>query len=330
MRIAHLARCLLPLVLRLILAWGCAAAAHGAEPLRLAASRTPLSLAVFVAQDKGFFAAEGLDVRITECAGGVRCLRMLLDGQADLATASELPIMFNSFTRSDYAVIGTIATTVDDVKLISHARTGIARPQQLQGRRVGAVLGSSSQYFLELYLLTAGVDPRELTVVSLLPEEMPQALASGRVDAIAAWEPHAYTAIKLLGKQAVVLPRAGVYVQTFNLIAQRRMVGASDEALAQLLRAVERAERFIAEQPNAAREILRARLQLDRAFIDWVWPTVNYRLSLDQSLISHMEGEARWALREGHVKAPAVPNLLSLLHAAPLQRVKPEAVGVRR
>lgn len=302
-----------------------------AAALRLAVSRTPLSLPLFIAQEKGYFAAQGLEVAVTSCEGGVRCMQLLLDGKSDVATASELPVMFNSFTRSDYAVVATMVTTTDDVKLITHAQSGIARPQQLTGKRIGTVLGSSSHYFLELYLLTVGVDPRELVVVGLQPHELPQALAARKVDAIAVWEPHAYGAMQLLGRQAVQLPRQGSYVQTFNLIAQRRLVGgAGDDTLVQLLRAVEQAQRFIAEHPAAAREILRERLALDRGFIDWVWPALSYRLSLDQALISTMEGEARWALREGHVKARGVPNLLPLLHAVPLQRVKPDAVGLRR
>jgi ABC-type nitrate/sulfonate/bicarbonate transport system substrate-binding protein len=96
-----------------------------------------------------------------------------------------------------------------------------------------------------------------------------------------------------------------------------------------LLKAIVRAERFIQERPDEAKAILRTSLQLDQPFIEWVWGGMAYRLSLDQSLISTMEGEARWARREGHVKG-ASPNFLGLLHSAPLKAVKPSAVGVNR
>jgi len=73
--------------------------------------------------------------------------------------------------------------------------------------------------------------------------------------------------------------------------------------------------------------VLRDRLQLDQAFVDWVWGGLAWRLSLDQSLLSTMEGEARWAQRERHVAEGARPNVLTLVHAGPLQAVKPAAVG---
>src|SRR5688572_28475465 len=81
-------------------------ALHAAE-LVLATARTTLSLPIRIAESQGFFAAEGVAVRSVECIGGQRCLRQLFEGRAQLATASELPVMFNSFTRDDYAVVAT-------------------------------------------------------------------------------------------------------------------------------------------------------------------------------------------------------------------------------
>ncbi len=302
--------------------------AVAADPLRLAVSKSHLSLPLYVAQEKGFFASEGLNVKLTDCLGGYRCLRQVLESQADVATAGALPAMFNSFTRSDYAIIGTIATTGDNNKLITHARTGISAPLHLAGKRIGVVPGTSSQYYLELYLLIAGVDPRRVAIVNLQPEDMLAALLADKVDAISVWEPYAYLTMKELSASAVALPRTGAYSESFNLIVHRKMVGARDAELTQLLRAVERAERFIQERPEEAKLILRTRLQLDQGFIDWSWAGMNYRLSIEQSLISTMEGEARWALREGHAKGKSIPNFLALLHTAPLRRIKPDAVGI--
>jgi NitT/TauT family transport system substrate-binding protein len=297
--------------------------------LRLAVSKTPLSLPLYVAAQKGFFAEQGLDVKLAACEGGYRCLKEMLAGRADIATVGDLPIVLNSFERTDYAVIGTLVTSSDDVKLIAHARSRISKPLHLAGKRVGAVIGSASQYFLELYLLTAGVDPQGVTLVALQPEHMLAALQGGEVDAVAIWEPHAYLSTKALGSSAVVLPHASGYLLTFNLVAHRRLVGARDDDMIRLLKAIVRAERFIQERPDEAKAILRTSLQLDQPFIEWVWGGMAYRLSLDQSLISTMEGEARWARREGHVKG-ASPNFLGLLHSAPLKAVKPSAVGVNR
>jgi NitT/TauT family transport system substrate-binding protein len=305
--------------------------ARAAERLSIMVSHTPLSLPIFIAQDKGYVAAQGLEVTLQPCVGGHRCMRQMLNGEADLATAGDMPITINSFERSDFAVLATMASTGDDMKLVAHDRSGITAPSHLAGKRIGAVIGAASQYFLELYLLTAGIDPRQLSVVGLQPEEMAPALLSGKVDAISIWEPYGYQALKALGPHGVALPNVGAYFQSFNIVCQRRMVGSRDPALVQLLRAVERAERFIQEQPEEAKAVLRARLEMDPAFLDRIWPGLGFRLSLDPSLLATMEAEVRWARREGHVKAGRLPNLPALLHAAPLRAIKPTAVnaGVR-
>jgi ABC-type nitrate/sulfonate/bicarbonate transport system substrate-binding protein len=137
-------------------------------------------------------------------------------------------------------------------------------------------------------------------------------------------------AVKALGSNALVLPRAGGYTETFNLVAHRRLLGSQDTALSKFLRAVERAEQFIQHQPDEAKAVLCKRLQPDQAFVDWVWPNLGFRLALDPSLPSTMESEARWALREVRVKGQSRPNFLILLHPAPLGGVKPTAVGIGR
>ncbi len=308
----------------------CTTSACAAEKLVLAVSRSPLSLPLYVAEERRYLAEEGLEAVLVDCIGGHRCLRQVLEGRADVATAGELPVVFNGFERSDYAVLATLVTAADDVKLIAHARSGIARARQLAGKRVGLTLGTAGHYFLDSFLLTAGVDPRSVSIVGLQPEQLLAALQAGTVDAIVAWEPYAYEATKALGMQATVLPSSGTYLQTFNLVSGRVQLQARHDALVRMLRAVERAERYIAEQPAQAQAILRRRLQMEPAAVDAIWPGLSFRLRLDQSLITTMEGEARWAMREGHVKARSAPNFLLLVHAAPLHSVNPAAVSVAR
>ena len=312
--------------------WVGLAAACGAwaEPLTLAVSRSPLSLPLYVAQRNGYFTSEGLEVKFNECLGGHRCLRQVLDGQADVATVGDLPVVMNSFSHSDYAVIGTFTKSGDDIKLVTHARAGIKTPSQLVGKRIGVSKGTASEYFLELFLLTAGLDPQTLTVVDVQPENMVQALQSGKVDAISVWQPYGYLALKAMGTGGVVLTSGNAYIQNFNLVSHRKLVGGRDAALAKLLRAVERAEHFIEEHPADAKKVLMQRLALEQEFVDTVWPGLRYRLGLDQSLLVTMEGEARWARREGHASGPLKPNFLQLMHSAPLRSVKPDAVSTLR
>src|SRR6187402_1463965 len=117
-----------------------------AEPLRIAASRAPVSLPLYVAQQRGFFADERLEVAITDCIGGTRCLRRVLDDKADLATTSEMPVVLQAFAHADVAILATMAHANDNLKLIARRASGVTRSEQLAGRKVGVIAGTAAQY----------------------------------------------------------------------------------------------------------------------------------------------------------------------------------------
>lgn len=303
--------------------------ALSAEPLRVSVSQTPLSLPFYVAESQGFFAAEGLKLTILDVVGGHRTMQQLLEGTADLATSSEAVVMFNSFKRTDFAVIASFVSSDDDVKIITRADSGINRPDQLAGKLVGTVTGAASHYYLETVLLLNGLNPKALRVRNLQPEDMSKALKNGEVDAIAIWEPFPFKVLKTVPGSKVLVSQ-NTYRLTFNLIAHKKYLGIRDNELVKLLRALDLAQQFISTQPQKAKAILREKLKLDQDFIDWIWPAYNYRLTLDQSLLTTLEGEARWARQEGLVKGDKSPNYLNFIYAGPLSKVRPAAVSIIR
>lgn len=297
--------------------------------LTIAVARTPLSLPLYVAESQGFFAAEGVQVTLKEAIGGNRTMQLLNDGVADLATSSESVVVFQSFKRNDFAVIASFVTSNEDVDLITGKTVGHARPEQLAGKRIGMVIGTASDYYVDSWLIFHGVDPRSTRSVSLQPETMASALANGEVDAVAIWNPFSFEILKTV-QGARQLPNPGTYRLSFNLIAGRKLLGPRDDELAGLLRALLRAEQFIQAEPVKAQAILRKRLALEQDFIDWIWPKYQYRVMLDQSLIVALESAARWVREEGHVRASRSPNYLNFIYGEPLRKARPDRLRIRK
>ena len=64
--------------------------------------------------------------------------------------------------------------------------------------------------------------------------------------------------------------------------------------------------------------------------IDRVFDDYRFRLGLNCSLYRTMEGQARWAIREGHVsKALLQPNYGNLTNPSFLKKVDPGAVSLQ-
>ena len=257
-------------------------------------SATPLSLPIFVAEKLNYFADEGLNLQLQEVLGGHRAMQALLDGQADLATVSETVVVFSSFKSQQFAVLASFVSSNKDSKVVVRADAGIAQWPDMKGKRIGTVQSAASHYLLDTALLAAGLDPRLLEVQHAQPETMADKLRKGELDAVAIWEPFPFKILQEVPGSRV-LPISIGYRLSFNLLASRALLGARDDELRRLLRALERAERFIAEKPAQAQALLRERLKLDNSFIAWIWPSYQYRLSLDQALLTTLEAQARWA-----------------------------------
>jgi NitT/TauT family transport system substrate-binding protein len=318
-------------VLAWTLAWGCALALFArraeAAPLTLAVSSGPVSLPIYVAESHGFFKDEGLDLRLRECASGRECYQWLADGAVDVATAAELLVATGSAAHRDLSIFATISASSYQIKMVARRSAQIAEAPQIRGKRVGTVLGSSAQYFLDNWLVFNDVDPNSITIVGLTPDKMVQALEQREVDAIAIWEPLASSAALLLAGDAVTFVSPRVYTQHFNLVSARATLSRRDPDIARLLRALQRAQRTIQAQPDAARALLAERLHVAPAMASTVMEGQDYRVRLDQSLVTTMQSEARWAQRSGGGGRAGI-DVLRAIDPGPLHRLDPAAVGL--
>ena len=314
------------------------AIAPAAEPKN--ATRPPLTLAVadllyaapvLIAQSQGYFAAEGLPLKVVHCAVGRVCLQQLLDGQAQFATAADTPIALAAFTRKDFGIIATTTVSGSELRMVVRKDRGIGRAVDLKGRRIGIIKGTSSHYYVDTFLLFNGLKTADVTLVPLEVSAVAAALVRGDIDAAGLFEPWGRDIARQLGDLGSVLPSPRFFTLTFNLVSAGPRAGVSVDDEVRLLRAVRRAEAVIRAEPERARNILADVLKLDPAKLADTWGDFEYRLHLGQPLVNTLEAQARWALREGLAPAGAVmSNFLDLIDAEPLRRVDPQAMRLVR
>lgn len=301
---------------------------NAGDTVRLGISRSLLSAPLIIAFDQGYFKKEGTDVTIKEYNSGRLALEGLLAGEVDVSTVAGTPIMFNSFKRQDFCILGTFVYSYHDTKMIARKDKGISKASDLRGKRIGVNKGTTGQFFLSTFLVYNSLLASEVQITDIGNKDLPEALKSELVDAIAIWEPHAYKAMKLLQDKAVKLPSSDIYRTTFNLVTMKDFLKPHLEAIKKVLRAIDRATIFIEEQKETSKAIVAKRLGKKKRAISALWDEYVYELFLDQALPLTLADEARWALKHNLTKKTKVPNFMNCICLDALEAVKPDAVTI--
>jgi NitT/TauT family transport system substrate-binding protein len=297
------------------------------EKIVLGAETVPHAAPVWIAENNGYFREQGLNVEIKEFESGRTALRTMLSAEGiDMVTAAQTPVVFNSFSRNDYAIVGGMVYSENDIKMLARSDRGIRSASDLKGKLVGMTAGSSGHFFLGLFMAYSQVRASEVKTIDLEPTRLCQALIEGKVDAIATWEPHIYKARKALGDKALLLSSSGVYREDFYFVARKDFTDNHFGTLKRFLRAIEEAEEFIRQNNKEAADIVAQRLKMDKEILNGIWGSFHFALFLDQPILTSLEDEARWTIRNSLAAATKVPNYLDYLHSDALKAVKPEAV----
>ena len=311
---------------------GCAGVDKPVVPLEkvtIGISATSLLPAlVHIADEKGYFLDEGIDAEIRGYPAGKFALAALFDGELDMATVGETPIVTNSFERDDFAVFVTILDSAQHAKALTRKDRDINTPEDLIGKKVATTIGTTAHFCMATFFTLHGLDTADVEIVDMKPGEMVEAIANGDVDAIFAWEPNILEAQEILGDNAIVLPSALGYRATFNLVSKNDFHENNPELITKIIRTLAKAQEFTESNRQESIAIMASRLETDTEDIAKIWDIYRFRLSLSQSLIVALENAARWAIANNMTDKTAVPNYLDFIYLDGLEAVSPEGVTI--
>ncbi len=296
------------------------------QAVTLALADSPLFATALIAEAEGYFTAEGLDLKIIPCVNGKRCLKHMTDGEAQFATVADTPIMLASLAGVKIEVLATMANSTRVHRLVARADHGIKGVADLKGKRIGVTKNSITHYFTDALLQFHGLLPAQYTLVGLDAADLTGPLLRGEIAAAGLNGPSGYKALKALGSNAVLIPDPKIFTFTANLVGLPIAAGGRDEDAIKLLRALKRAQQVIAKNPARARAVVASRLKLDLAEVEAIWNNYDFELSLAQPLITTLESQARWALRENLVPGGKMPDYLNYVRIEPLLSVDRRAV----
>jgi NitT/TauT family transport system substrate-binding protein len=265
----------------------------------LAASRNLWATLPIIAQENGYFAEEGLQVNIEYVQAARFAMDALAAGQTDFATLVDLNVAFAGYAgNEDLSVIATVAHSRDSA-IVARRSAGIQRPQDLAGKRIGVLPGTSSQIFADRFLAQHGVARDRVSAQNLQPIAIQTALVDGSIDAGSVWQPFVHNIVAALGADnVVVFEDLQAYTGYMNIAVRRSWAAENSETAQAFLRALVRARDFVRDNPTEAQAIMAREINLDPAIVQAIWPQYDFVVELDAANLQQVVTEEGAWIRE--------------------------------
>ena len=282
---------------------------------------------IYIADERGYFAADGLTVTLKNYSTSAGAVDGMLAGEADVATASEFVLAGAALAQNSARTFACI-DKFNHVYILGRNDRGIKNASDLKGKTIGLQRKTNSEFYLGRYLNLHGMEMRDVTIVDIKAPQQADALANGTVDAVVAWQPYATRIQNRLPDGLAVWPAESGQAAYCTAITTDTWLSGHPEPARRFLAALARAETDIAQDPAAAQAIVEKRLHYDSAYVDAFWPEHRFGLSLDESLVAAMQDEARWKVANNLTNVTAVPDFTKYISTTALENVNPAAVRI--
>jgi NitT/TauT family transport system substrate-binding protein len=158
----------------------------GAEPLHLAIDPWPSNELLWLAAERGLFAAEGIDIHIVDLGTAGDSSMAFARGKVDMLVTTPTELVHMAEDCQARVLLALDWSAGADVVL---ARTGVAAVADLRGRAVAYEPGCLTVHLLQSALASAGLDWGDITARPMAVASMNRAFAAGEVDAVVSYPP---------------------------------------------------------------------------------------------------------------------------------------------
>jgi len=275
-----------------------------------------------VAIEKGFLAAQGLDVKSASEGTSTEILQSMVGGTTDFGIASpsrieaiaakKLPI--KAVALNGYGFTGSVVVPKRDEKSKTMA--------DLKGRSIAVQVGTGTYAVWARYLKTQKLSVKDFTIRNMDNPLIPAAMESNSVEAAVTWEPSPARmkakgiARVILGPDDLAKPINCLY--PFFLITPSRMIEKSPDVVQKVVNAWSQSLKYIRENPDDVARMMTESMKKMRGITlnlqdvkREIFLTKFDRLAISDADIKDNEDLARVSVEDGKLKA--LPDIRSVM-----------------
>ncbi len=291
-----------------------------------------------IADKLGYFKEEGLNVESKLIESGPDIGPMVSGGSAPVSVQTNFMDIILKSNNIDVKIVAPLAQIAGTQAVVGSAKLQLNSAKDLEGKTIGIPNGADVKIAIDNMGKELGVDVSKIKFVNLAPSDAVAALQNGSIDAMAAWEPFITKAIQGGGKFLFSGTKSELPDKKgdVNWMSVHTTIQVTDKYLQEnpntikaILRALEKATKYINENRADAIKILAPELHLSEAELTEIMKRNVYSMDVDDSYVNGSNGAAvgNYLLSVGNITsipAPASYHDLSLLKEVDPSLIKAE------
>lgn len=209
---------------------------------------------VFYGVEQGFFADEGIDLKIEPGGGSLKTVQAIGAGHADFGWSDAPSIITGIEAGVPVHALGAFEQNGSSA-VIFMADSGIKTPADLKGKSVGITPGDALSQTFPAFLTANNVDPSEVNVINVDGASKIAVLVKGTVDAIVGFEENqAPVVAKLSGKEvsSMMYSDYGVPMLGLGLLTSDKLIQSDPDLVKAMYRAMSKSWTEAAKNPQGA------------------------------------------------------------------------------
>ena len=220
----------------------------------------------FLAQDKGYFKAEGLEVDFDQGDGSPGAPTKVAQGAYD-AGFGDLPTVIQlAAQRPAEAPIGVYMMYSNPPYVIAVKKSsGITKPKDLEGKTIGGPANDGALRLWPAFAKTAGVDASKVKIENMAANLREQMLQRGQIDAAFGFVLTIWFSAKAIGidpaKDLTFIRYAdyGLPLYSNSVVVSKKMLKEKPEAVRGLVRAINKAFHEVRANPESGMDAVMRR-----------------------------------------------------------------------
>ena len=269
-----------------------------------------INIPLLIADQQGFFKQFNVPATVKLFPSGAEIVQAIAGGSIEFGATGGVPATILAGRGTDVKVIARVADISYELALATTKSTGIAKPQDVQGKTVGMTAGTVSQYLVLAFAKHWNIPLDSFKRVNLGPADQLNALATGSIQMVSVWEP--FTS-RVRESGGVILETAlqshwpgkegpvRLVGDPGIVFATNRYLTANVETVHDLLRAIEAATKWTEANPEKAAAIAAKALNAKPASMLELIRTKNIYFNFDQDLVNELSAEATFLQEQGLV-----------------------------